>query len=377
MFFVTSLCLSALSEILLIAVALSNSRTTQGTLSSRLYCATLYGVIFLLAVDLCSRLDGLASPVYPILNGLGNFTLFLFNPVFPSLWFLYAHNQVFCDDRETKKLGKLLSVFLVVNTVLTVLSQFNGWYYVIDSGNIYHRGPLFLFPLIIDQAIMLAAFLLLIVNRKRMERRYYFALLSFGVLPVVCTLLQFLIYGIPFALNGIAVSLVIIYINTQNQSMNVDYLTGIFNRKQLDYYVADKIRRCSDTKPFSAILLDLDNFKTINDRFGHSVGDDALKTTVMLLKNCIRRNDFLARFGGDEFYIIMDMAELELILAVVKRINSSIEEFNRRGEKPYKLSLSMGYFIYDGRNKMSVEEFEAQIDQLMYLDKAKNKAPAN
>lgn len=371
--FETNLYLCIFSTAILIAISLSSRTTVEnGTVNGKIYMSFLYTTIFLLVADLFSRLDGRTETFYIILNYTGNLFLFLFNPLLPAMWLIYVHNQVFCDDRKTLRFSKPFIAFALVNAVLTVVSQFNGWYYYIDSNNVYHRGALFFIPAASDLAIMLATFAMLIANRKRMERKYYVSLSIFAVPPMICIVLQLFVYGIAFALNGIAISLIIMFINTQNRRMNMDYLTGVFNRKQLDYYIADKIRGSSGLKSFSAILLDLDNFKYINDTLGHNVGDEALKTVVALLKKCIRTSDFIARFGGDEFYIVMDIFEPDRLLEVEERIEKCIGEFNG-GSASYKLSLSMGHLIYDVHKPMSVEEFEDQIDKLMYRNKTTNK----
>lgn len=370
----TNLCLCVFSEILLASIAGLHLRSNGTSLSDRIYDAILYSIMIMLVVDLGARCDGLVSPAFPAVNAIGNFLLFVFNPLFPVLWYLYAHNQVFCDDHEIRRLVGVFSAPFALNALLTILSLNTGWYYYIDSGNIYHRGPFFIISVVINQVIMVSAFLLLIVNRKRMERKYFYALMSMGLLPALCVVLQVTIYGISFTLNGMAVSMVVAYMNIQDKRMNVDYLTGAFNRQQLDYLIEDKIRRSSRSRSFSAILLDMDNFKTINDNFGHCVGDDALRATAAILKDCIRRNDFLARFGGDEFYLILDITETEMLLEIVERINRCIRVYNKSSGKPYQLSLSMGYSTYDVRSGMSAEEFQAQIDRLMYFNKEQNKA---
>lgn len=374
MFFVTNLCLCIFSTVILLAIRISSRRIGDNeTFNNRLYMIFLYTTIYLLAADLLSRFDGMAEAYYPVLNSIGNFIVFLLNPVLPIMWILYVHNQVFCDDQRTRRFSRPFIVYLLINAALTIATQFTGWYYYIDSGNIYHRGTLFILPAIISQLIMLATIVLLIANRKRMESKYYYSLLFFSVPPIIGVILQMTIYGIAFALNGIAISLIIMFINTQNRRMNIDYLTGVFNRKQIDYFIADKIRGCSGNKTFSAILLDLDNFKIINDSHGHNVGDDALKTVVKILKSSVRSSDFIARFGGDEFFIIMDVSDERELLEVVHRIKDGIRAFNSSGMKPYEINLSLGYLVYDPGKHTSVEEFEAQIDKLMYMDKTANK----
>lgn len=170
-------------------------------------------------------------------------------------------------------------------------------------------------------------------------------------------------------LNCVVLSLLIVFLNIQNQSIDTDYLTGVYNRKKLETYIKGKVSRSSENKTFSAILLDLNNFKAINDTFGHDVGDNVLETSAKLLKSSIRSNDFLARFGGDEFCIILDVSDRTNLEATVSRINDCIEKYNESCDHPYKISFSMGYAVYDYNSGMKVEEFQKQIDTLMYENK--------
>ena len=121
------------------------------------------------------------------------------------------------------------------------------------------------------------------------------------------------------------------------------------------------------------MLLDLDNFKSINDSFGHDTGDNVLVTSANLLKACIRSDDFIARYGGDEFYIIMNVTGQEELEAVADRINCYFDHFNAKNNAPYRLGVSMGYTVYDIRRRPTAEEFLRQIDALMYENKRARK----
>jgi hypothetical protein len=169
-------------------------RTVENnTLSGKIYRYFLYTTIFLLVADLFSRFDGKTEQIFVAFNHTGNFILFILNPCLSAMWLLYVHNVIFCDNRKTLSVAKPLIVFALFNAVLTIVSQFTGWYYTIDMSNIYHRGPLFLFPGITDEVIMLAAVALLFANRNRIEKKYYTALLFFGVPPMICVFLQLFI----------------------------------------------------------------------------------------------------------------------------------------------------------------------------------------
>ena len=170
-------------------------------------------------------------------------------------------------------------------------------------------------------------------------------------------------------LNSVVFSILVLFLNIQNHGMFTDHLTKISNRKKLDAYLGRKIRLNSLGNGFSAILLDIDGFKNINDTYGHNVGDEALESAANLLKSCLRENDFIARYGGDEFCIILDVSNNRDLEAMVSRINSSVEAYNKTRSNTFDLSFSMGYAVYDKDIYRGADDFLSAIDALMYQQK--------
>ena len=116
-------------------------------------------------------------------------------------------------------------------------------------------------------------------------------------------------------------------------------------------------------------MIDLNNFKCINDNFGHDMGDVALQISAKILNSCVRSNDFIARYGGDEFYIVLETYNINDLEIIVDRIKTAVEVFNESSNQPYGLGFSMGYAVYDYNTHMTVEEFQKYIDVLMYGNK--------
>ena len=116
-------------------------------------------------------------------------------------------------------------------------------------------------------------------------------------------------------------------------------------------------------------MLDIDNFKKTNDTLGHETGDLVLKTAADLLQRCVRANDYVTRYGGDEFCLILDVSTDSGLNRVVDRIGSALNALNQSGAQPVKLSFSMGCQIYDCIGRMAPEAFLKQVDMLMYKDK--------
>lgn len=338
----------------------------------KLYMMMLNVTILMLIVDTFSRLDGMSSSIYPILNHIGNFLIFILNPIVPSIWLLYVHYQIYLEETKTKKLIYPLFIVNIFNMVIVVLTQFFGWYYYIDSQNIYHRGPLFWLSFSFTIVLLFSSFVIISRNRKTIAKKYYFSLIFFVIPPLIGLVLQIVFYGISIILNCLVLSFMIVFLNIQNHSISTDYLTGVNNRKRLDVYLQDKINSITKAKTFSAIMIDLNDFKSINDNFGHDTGDVALQISAKLLNSSVRDKDFIARYGGDEFCIVLETCNLKDLEIIVNRIKIAVESFNESTNQPYRLGFSMGYAVYDYNSHMTAEEFQKYIDTLMYENKQSN-----
>ena len=144
-----------------------------------------------------------------------------------------------------------------------------------------------------------------------------------------------------------------------------DALTGVFNKAYYD----NEIKRLEGAReyPVAIICSDLDGLKSINDCYGHRAGDNMLKECASILKSSIRHGDILARFGGDEFVIIMPRTDLEAGEAVIRRIIETIDEYNRCGNEIH-LGLSIGLAVSESPEQSLEGTFE-QADRVMYKNK--------
>lgn len=357
--------------ILIIVYRQSSKQSDKDFFYKKLFNKIIIITFILLAFDILGRFDGRSSTLYPILNYLGNYILFSLIPIIPSIWLAYAHYQVYQDEDKTRKLFYPLLFMNVFNFILVNLNLIYGWFYIIDTENIYHRGDFYWISASIPFFFILGTSIFIFINREKFEQKYIFPLLFFAAPPLLAAVFQLVFYGVSLVLNGMVLSILIVQFNIQNKSIFTDYLTGVNNRKNIDAYLKDKIKTATPGKTFSAIMVDIDDFKEINDRFGHDVGDKALKRFATFLTTSIRANDFIGRFGGDEFYVILEVADEKGLKEVVNRIQKSINRYNEIGEEPYKFECSMGYAVYDYQAKMTLEEFQKHLDSLMYKNKNK------
>jgi two-component system cell cycle response regulator len=149
-----------------------------------------------------------------------------------------------------------------------------------------------------------------------------------------------------------------------------DHLTGLVNRNLFrDRLVQAMARSKRMHQPIGLMLLDLDRFKTVNDTFGHDMGDELLKAVTERLKVCVREVDTVARMGGDEFTIILEGVSSEQnILVVAKRITESIAApFELKGHH-ISVGISIGITIYP-HDDHPIDELLKHADTAMYRAK--------
>lgn len=152
-----------------------------------------------------------------------------------------------------------------------------------------------------------------------------------------------------------------------------DPLTGLYNRHFFQAYIKQQTEICKRyNKKLIIVIADIDNFKYINDYFGHNVGDKVLKVLADLLNASKRASDIAIRYGGDEFLVILMNDKEEAFLTWKKRLEAGLVQWNKKNNIiDCDLSLSIGYSIYNGEK--DIETVIKEADTNMYLDKGEKK----
>lgn len=154
-----------------------------------------------------------------------------------------------------------------------------------------------------------------------------------------------------------------------------DVLTGLHNREKLDFELASWVKRASDHSfPLSLAFMDLDGFKSVNDEHGHPAGDDILRSTAELLRQQIRSSDILARYGGDEFVLLLGGENKSDALIVCDRILEAFEDTDHSADgESLNLHISIGLATLDMIDKASPEALIEAADKALLAAKAAGK----
>ena len=151
---------------------------------------------------------------------------------------------------------------------------------------------------------------------------------------------------------------------------NHDVLTGLYNRRYFNQVIERELARSKrHTHPIGFLMIDVNRFKEINDRFGHQTGDKVLQSVATLLAGSVRETDLVIRYGGDEFLVVLvetgSRAE-----GVRERIEDAVTRSNQeRGIVPFPVTLSIGSAIWNPAEAQTLESILSEADQAMYAVK--------
>ncbi len=156
-----------------------------------------------------------------------------------------------------------------------------------------------------------------------------------------------------------------------------DGLTGVYNRKAFDSYLIELIEKNAGKRsPFSLFILDIDDFKNINDTYGHQVGDRIILTLILKCREFVRDKDYVARYGGDEFVVILPGASLRNAVKRAGQIRKaiaaskySIDDSNKDVEISFTTSIGVSTF----RKGDTVSTIMERADNALYAAKERGK----
>jgi len=145
-----------------------------------------------------------------------------------------------------------------------------------------------------------------------------------------------------------------------------DFLTGLYNRRYIDSLLHSLIKEANNEhKPFSILLIDIDHFKSVNDRYGHDVGDLVIQKAAQIFLSSVRTSDILGRFGGEEFIIILPNSHLQAGVQLAKRIHYKMEDYSIWiNEQCINITVSIGVTVWEMNDQFN--DIYRRVDEALY-----------
>lgn len=364
--------------VLLVIMSFGRVRGDAQSLEQRLFHFVLISNALALVFDAMQWLfDGRIFPGSHLMVTLIAYAYYLMTAIVPFTWLIYCDYKVYGSLNDLKHRLRVYFIPFGASIAAIIVNIWTSCAFYIDGACVYHRGAQFL---IVSVVMFSPAFLagILTIHRaihgpSAIERKEAWYLSYYFTYPVAGYVAQTLVYGLPLIWICATVSLFLIYIKVQYRLVFTDELTGASNRRQIGREFARRIEASYPAQAVYAIMIDADDFKKINDTYGHATGDALLVNAAkMLEKICAPRRDFLARMGGDEF-LILATRRLDEPFRLLDEIDAAMLEYNRTTDEKYLLSLSCGAAAFGNEGIDTLDRLLSAADGIMFFNKSARK----
>lgn len=345
--------------------------------------------ILLIIVQLCfvgnkrtSSFDMLYFGVFALLVGIWRITDTRFSPVMfenhtaalgyitlSALFILAVPMLLFVDERHTGKFSFLLRLAALLNCAVALaalICQISGAADLRQTLTACH------IMIIVDIAALLffsvfnarrgakekntAVFIISLISGSVFDFIYYY--INDSSSGMMFTTIAFLVYTFYLFTDNIL---------TINKKAHVDSKTKLYNKAHWEEYIKENI---SDSEPIGVMMLDLNRLKHVNDTLGHDIGDKMIVDFSEILRDTFSSGEFLCRWGGDEFAVVVRNADSEKMKSYDCAMHDAVEAYNKSGAKP-ELYFACGYVLSTEFPDVSKSDLLKKADERMYADKQK------
>jgi diguanylate cyclase (GGDEF)-like protein len=216
--------------------------------------------------------------------------------------------------------------------------------------------------------MILYTLILAIKNRKELSDKMIIFIAFFALLPVLVSFIQLFVYGLILTWAVVALGVVFAYYLIEIAGNSEDHLTGLFSRKKMEEILTGKVEQAA---AFTVIMIDLEYFKRINDKYGHKEGDEVLKQLSKILLRVCKNEFHVTRIGGDEFLLISK----DDLSNGINTYHEALKEAIKTSDHPHlkEIGISFGAKRYQPSMTYTVDTILDEVDALMYENKSKNK----
>lgn len=286
------------------------------------------------------------------------------------VWLLYVTERA-GTSMFRSKYGYLLSVPFFAVVVMYICNFFIPVVYRIsDDFHYMPDGPLYLLVPGIDMCYFLGGSVYGVIAMRHSKDYQFFPFIMVLIITVAGCAVQLIDYRISVIYLTISIAFMAIFMESQNERSYIDPLSRVYNRQYLSKYAA---KVCADFSPASRkslvfLMSDVDNFKKINDTYGHQAGDEAIRDMGRMLLEAAPAGSVCARYGGDEFVVVLEVSDLSEVQAVTDSFNRMRRALNASGIRPYQLHVSFGSTKFIPRSDTPDDVFR-RMDQALYEQK--------
>lgn len=294
---------------------------------------------------------------------------FTLPPLFGLLWIYYVDTNIFGSRKRLIKFSIIPGIIFIINFGFVIASYFQDIIFNISDLNVFSRGSHHYIVALSSFLVIMIANYDIIKHKEKVRKKEFLPLLLFSLPPFFATGILMIFNDINMIWSSLVVSQLMIYIYIQSRITSTDFLTGLFNRREYETIIRDLSYMKHKSLTVSGIMVDINDFKNINDQYGHRVGDEILVHVSKLLKSTTRSQDYIFRIGGDEFVIVIISDKKDVVNEIMNRIEHVIHEFNKKSPYDFSISLSLGKGIYDEHTYVDLPSFFEHLDLMMYDDK--------
>lgn len=308
-------------------------------------------------------IDGQEFSTGILLNYLTNSLCFFGTVTIGFLWCIYVELHIFKNYKRALHRANYLAIPWIIEVILVIVNFFDtDVLFHIDEFNVYHRGTFVLVGYISLMIYFVYSIFVVLHSGNQGINLTFFPVMYFVGPCIVGVLIQLFRYGVTTAWLSVAIALTFVQMQNYSENLLVDDLSGLYNRRYLDRVL--KKYNVKKGKPLYGIMMDVNDFKKINDNFGHSTGDHAISVMGDILTRILPEEGVALRFAGDEFIILLIDVEEEDTKQTVTNIHRALADFNEKGTEQFKLSVSAGYTQYTKED--NGESFLKHMDESMY-----------
>ena len=305
---------------------------------------------------------------YRTLTVVLNVLLFSNSLIFSFFWTIYADYKLFADMRRIRRIYPFIAIPAVLMIIGCFINLVTPVFFVIDEYNVYQRTDLFFLTYVVTYSYLVYGVVLISMYRKKVHKYLFLPAVLFMIPVVIGSALQFAFYGYSLVWLGVSIGMLWLFINVQNEASYVDMLSGLFNRQYLNDILLMHSRKGDKGSILAGIMLDIDSFKEINNKFGHLVGDEAISAVGKILHTAVGSKGISCRYGGDEFIILMKTDSQKEVMDMIDTVRTKAALFNEAEKTPYQIHFSIGHSTYQSGHE-STDAFLKRIDTAMYEDK--------